>query len=294
MVAVGDDDDRDQHPERPPPVHIFEAIFLGFVQGLTEFLPVSSSAHLRIVGLFLPDAEDPGAAFTAVTQLGTETAVLIYFWKDITRIVGRWFGALRGRVPRNDPDVRLGWLVIIGTIPIGVVGLLLQDSIETTFRSLWIVAIVLIVFGVVLGVLDRVGRKVRRIEHMTFKGGILIGLAQVLALVPGVSRSGATVSMGLALGYTRPAAARFAFLLAIPAVFLSGLYEAATSLGDTGAPFGLADTLIATVVAFVVGFVVIAAFMNYISKRSFMPFVVYRIVLGIVLLVLLSLGVVDA
>lgn len=275
-------------------MHILEAIFLGFVQGLTEFLPVSSSAHLRIVGLFLPDAEDPGAAFTAVTQLGTETAVLIFFWKDITRIIARWSRSLSGRtVPRNDPDARLGWLVILGTIPIGVAGLLLQDTIETTFRSLWIVAVVLIVFGIVLGVLDVVGRKVRRIEHMTFGGGILIGLAQVLALVPGVSRSGATVSMGLALGYTRPAAARFAFLLAVPAVFLSGLYEAATSLGDTGAPFGLVDTLVATVVAFAVGFVVIAAFMNYISKRSFLPFVVYRIALGIVLLVLLSLGVIQ-
>lgn len=275
-------------------MHILEAIFLGFVQGLTEFLPVSSSAHLRIVGLFLPDAKDPGAAFTAVTQLGTETAVLIYFWRDITRIVGRWFRSLSGKtVPRNDPDARLGWLVIIGTIPIGVAGLLLKDSIETTFRSLWIVAIVLVVFGVVLGLADVLGRKVRRIEHMTFGGGVLIGLAQVLALVPGVSRSGATVSMGLALGYTRPAAARFAFLLAVPAVFLSGLYEAATSFGDSGAPFGLADTLIATVVAFVVGFVVIAAFMNYISKRSFLPFVVYRIALGIVLLVLLSLGVIQ-
>ncbi|MGN8048696.1 undecaprenyl-diphosphate phosphatase [Curtobacterium sp. 22159] len=275
-------------------MHILEAIFLGFVQGLTEFLPVSSSAHLRIVGLFLPDAQDPGAAFTAVTQLGTETAVLIYFWRDITRIIGRWFRSLSGRtVPRNDPDARLGWLVIIGTIPIGIAGLVLQDSIETTFRSLWIVAIVLIVFGIVLGVLDIVGRKVRRIEHMTFGGGILIGLAQVLALVPGVSRSGATVSMGLALGYTRPAAARFAFLLAVPAVFLSGLYEAATSLGDTGAPFGVVDTVVATVVAFVVGFVVIAAFMNYISKRSFLPFVVYRIALGIVLIVLLSLGVIQ-
>jgi undecaprenyl-diphosphatase len=275
-------------------MHILEAIFLGFVQGLTEFLPVSSSAHLRIVGLFLPDAKDPGAAFTAVTQLGTETAVLIYFWRDITRIIGRWFRSLSGKtVPRNDPDARLGWLVIIGTIPIGIAGLLLKDSIETTFRSLWIVAIVLVAFGIVLGVVDVLGRKVRRIEHMTFGGGILIGLAQVLALVPGVSRSGATVSMGLALGYTRPAAARFAFLLAVPAVFLSGLYEAATSLGDSGAPFGLADTLIATVVAFLVGFVVIAAFMNYISKRSFMPFVVYRIALGIVLLVLLSLGVIQ-
>lgn len=275
-------------------MHILEAILLGFVQGLTEFLPVSSSAHLRIVGLFLPDARDPGAAFTAVTQLGTETAVLIYFWRDITRIVGRWSRSLSGRsVPRNDPDARLGWLVILGTIPIGVAGLLLKDAIETTFRSLWIVAVVLIVFGIVLGVLDVVGRKVRPIEQMTFGGGILIGLAQVLALVPGVSRSGATVSMGLALGYTRPAAARFAFLLAVPAVFLSGLYEAATSLGHAGAPFGVVDTVVATVVAFGVGFVVIAGFMNYISRRSFLPFVVYRIALGIVLIVLLSVGVIQ-
>jgi len=275
-------------------VHLLEALFLGLVQGITEFLPVSSSAHLRIVGLFLPDAEDPGAAFTAITQLGTETAVLIYFWRDITRIIARWFRSLAGSVPRNDPDARLGWLVIIGTVPIGVVGFLLQDAITTTFRSLWIVAIVLIVFGVVLGVVDRLGRTDRGIERMTFGGGIAIGIAQVLALVPGVSRSGATVSMGLALGYTRAAASRFAFLLAVPAVFASGLFELAASLDDTHAPFTLLETGAATLVAFVVGFVVIAAFMNYISKRSFMPFVVYRILLGIALIILLTTGVVQA
>jgi undecaprenyl-diphosphatase len=275
-------------------MHMLEALFLGLVQGLTEFLPVSSSAHLRIVGIFLPDAKDPGAAFTAVTQLGTETAVLIYFWKDIVRIVGRWFRSLGGGVPRNDPDARLGWLVIIGTIPIGVVGLLLQHQIETTFRSLWIVATVLIVFGLVLGAIDIWSRKERRIEQMTMGNGIAIGIAQVLALVPGVSRSGATVSMGLALGYTREAASRFAFLLAVPAVFLSGLYEAATSLTEPGQAFTLAETGAATLVAFVVGFVVIAAFMNYIRKRSFLPFVVYRVLLGAVLLVLLATGVVAA
>ncbi|KQO64820.1 undecaprenyl-diphosphate phosphatase [Curtobacterium sp. Leaf261] len=279
-------------------MHFLEALFLGLVQGLTEFLPVSSSAHLRIVGLFLPDAKDPGAAFTAITQLGTETAVLIYFWRDITRIVGRWFRSLRpsgaNGVPRNDPDARLGWLVIIGTIPIGIVGFLLQDVITTTFRSLWIVAIVLIVFGIVLGVIDRLGRKELRIDQMTFGSGIAVGLAQVLALVPGVSRSGATVSMGMALGYTREAASRFAFLLAVPAVFISGLFELVTSLDEPNPVFSLAETGAATLVAFVVGFVVIAAFMNYIAKRSFMPFVVYRVLLGILLIVLLSLGVVSA
>ena len=274
---------------------LLEALFLGLVQGLTEFLPVSSSAHLRIVGLFLPDARDPGAAFTAITQLGTETAVLIYFWRDIVRIVSRWARSLSGRsVPRNDPDARLGWLVIIGTIPIGVVGLLLQDVITTTFRSLWIVAIVLIVFGVVLGVADRLGRRTRSLDRMTFGGGIAVGLAQVLALVPGVSRSGATVSMGLALGYTREAASRFAFLLAVPAVYVSGLFELVSSLGDPHAVFSLAETGAATLVAFVVGFVVIAGFMSYISKRSFMPFVVYRVALGAVLLVLLGTGVIEA
>jgi undecaprenyl-diphosphatase len=280
--------------------HLVEALFLGLVQGLTEFLPVSSSAHLRIVGLFLPDAQDPGAAFTAITQLGTETAVLIYFRRDVVRIVARWARSLSGRtVPRNDPDARLGWLVILGTIPMGVVGLLLQDVITTTFRSLWIVAIVLIVFGVVLGVADRLGRRTRDLDRMTFGGGIAVGLAQVLALVPGVSRSGATVSMGLALGYTREAASRFAFLLAVPAVFVSGLFELAQSLrpggpGDQHAVFSLAETGAATLVAFVVGFVVIAGFMSYISKRSFMPFVVYRVALGAVLLALLGTGAVSA
>jgi undecaprenyl-diphosphatase len=280
--------------------HLVEALFLGLVQGLTEFLPVSSSAHLRIVGLFLADAQDPGAAFTAITQLGTETAVLVFFRRDIVRIAARWARSLSGRtVPRNDPDARLGWLVVLGTIPMGVVGLLLQDVITTTFRSLWIVAIVLILFGIVLGVADRLGRRTRGLDRITFGGGIAVGLAQVLALVPGVSRSGATVSMGLALGYTRAAASRFAFLLAVPAVFVSGLYELAQSLhpgstGDQYAVFSLAETGAATLVAFVVGFVVIAGFMSYISKRSFMPFVVYRVTLGGVLLALLGTGAVAA
>jgi undecaprenyl-diphosphatase len=289
-------------------VHLLEALLLGLVQGLTEFLPVSSSAHLRIVGLFLPDARDPGAAFTAITQLGTETAVLIYFWRDIVRIVRAWWRSVTRRSRREHPqerdqnridraDARIGWLVIIGTIPIGVAGLLLQHTIETTFRSLWVVATVLIVFGVVLGVIDRLSARTKPLDRMTFGGGIAIGLAQVLALVPGVSRSGATVSMGLALGYTRTAASRFAFLLAVPAVFLSGLYELATSLDDFGtvrAPFSLGETMGATLVAFIVGFVVIAGFMNYISKRSFMPFVVYRVLLGAVLFALLGTGVVAA
>nr|WP_254281143.1 undecaprenyl-diphosphate phosphatase [Frigoribacterium sp. VKM Ac-2836] len=271
---------------------------LGLVQGLTEFLPVSSSAHLRLVGLFFSDpgaaAEfDPGATFTAITQLGTELAVVIYFWRDITRIVSRWFAGMTGKIPRTDPDVRMGWLVIIGTVPIVLVGYVAQEYIRTVFRSLWIVAIVLIVFGVLLGLADRLGKKTERFEDMRYGHGIAVGVAQVLALFPGVSRSGATTTTALALGYTRPAAARFSFLLAVPAVFGSGLYELVQSFSDPG-PYSLGETLAATVVAFVVGFVVIAFFMNYISRRSFAPFVAYRIVLGVVLLVLLGTGVVAA
>ena len=276
-------------------MHFLEAIFLGFVQGLTEFLPISSSAHLRIVGVFLPGAEDPGAAFTAITQLGTETAVLVFFWREITRIIGHWFRALSGRIPRNDPDARLGWMIIIGTIPIAVLGLLFQNQIETTLRSLWIIAGTLIVFGVILGIADMIGAQRRTIDHLTVGHGIVYGLAQSLALIPGVSRSGGTITAGLLLGYKRADAARYAFLLAVPAVFASGLFELYKTLKHPVAEiFTMPETLVATVVAFGVGLAVIAFFMRWISRHSFLPFVIYRIVLGATLLVLLSLGVIRA
>jgi len=270
----------------------FEAIILGLVQGLTEFLPVSSSAHLRILGEFLPGAEDPGAAFTAITQIGTEAAVVVFFWRDIVRIITQWFRSLSGKAPRNDPDARMGWLIIIGSIPIVVLGLLFQDQIETVFRSLWLVAAMLIVFGVLLGIADRVGAKRRELNDLTVPHGVAFGFAQALALVPGVSRSGGTITMGLFLGYKRADAARYAFLLAIPAVFGSGFYQLFKSWDEQG-PFTLPETLVATVIAFVVALAVIAFFMRWISKRSFLPFVIYRVALGAVLLVLLSLGVLQ-
>ncbi|MFB2556124.1 undecaprenyl-diphosphate phosphatase [Herbiconiux liangxiaofengii] len=269
------------------------AVILGFVQGLTEFLPISSSAHLRILGEFLPGAKDPGAAFTAITQLGTETAVLVFFWRDIVRIVSRWAKSLAGRVPRNDPDARMGWLIIIGSIPIVVIGLFFQDAIETTLRSLWIVATTLIVFGILLGIADYVGAKRRRLKDLTVPHGIIFGFAQALALIPGVSRSGGTITAGLFMGYERRAAARYSFLLAIPAVFGSGLFQVYKSIGEPSV-YGPVETLIATVIAFVVGLVVIAFFMSYISRRSFLPFVIYRIALGGVLIVLLSTGAIAA
>ncbi|MDQ1216153.1 undecaprenyl-diphosphate phosphatase [Microbacterium arborescens] len=276
-------------------MQLLEAIILGIVQGLTEFLPISSSAHLRIVGEFLPSAQDPGATFTAITQIGTELAVLVYFWKKITRIIGRWFRSFSGSVPRDDADVRLGWIVIIGTLPIGVLGFLFQDVIRDTFRNLWLVAIVLIVFGLILGAADALGRRVRTEKDLTYGHGLALGFAQALALIPGVSRSGATTTMGLALGYTRPAAAEVAFLLAVPAVFGSGLYELLQAIREPGASvFSLVDTAVATVVAFGVGLAVIAFLMQYLKRGSFLPFVLYRVGLGALLIVLLSLGVLQA
>jgi len=275
-----------------------EAIILGLVQGLTEFLPISSSAHLLIIGQVM--GKDPGATFTAISQLGTELAVIIYFRKDIARIIGKWFGSFRSRggahsdgISKDDPDVRLGWLIIIGTIPIVIVGYLAQDAIDTTLRSLWITAIVLIVFGIILGLADLLGKRTRPLEAMTYRDGVLIGIAQMLALIPGVSRSGATLTMGRALGYDRPAAARYGFLLAIPAVFGSGLYKLAKSFSEPDGAYGYPETIVATVVAFFVGFAVIAFLLRYISKHSFLPFVIYRVVLGVALIALLSTGVLQ-
>ncbi|GLJ79267.1 undecaprenyl-diphosphate phosphatase [Microbacterium imperiale] len=276
-------------------MQLLEAIILGIIQGLTEFLPISSSAHLRIVGEFLPSAQDPGATFTAITQIGTELAVLVYFWKKITRIIGRWFRSFTGSVPRDDADVRLGWIVIIGTLPIGVLGFLFQDVIRDTFRNLWLVAIVLIVFGLLLGAADALGRRVRTEKDLTYGHGLALGFAQALALIPGVSRSGATTTMGLTLGYTRPAAAEVAFLLAVPAVFGSGFYELLQAIREPGASvFTLTETAVATVVAFGVGLAVIAFLMQYLKRGSFLPFVLYRVGLGVVLIVLLSMGVLQA
>lgn len=275
-------------------MHLLEALFLGIVQGLTEFLPISSSAHLRIVGTFMGSGEDPGAAFTAITQIGTEAAVVVFFWRDIVRIIGQWFRSLTGAVPRNDPDARMGWLIILGSIPIVVLGLLFQDAIETVFRSMWVIAIMLIVFGVLLGIADRVGAKKRALGDITYPHGIAYGAAQALALIPGVSRSGGTITMGLFLGYERAAAARYAFLLAIPAVFGSGFYQLFKSWDEPNQYFSLPETLAATGIAFVVALGVIAFFMSWISKRSFLPFVIYRVLLGGVLLVLLATGTIAA
>ncbi len=268
----------------------FEAIVLGVVQGLTEFLPISSSAHILIVSQLF-GWEDPGAAFTAVSQIGTEMAVILYFRKDIWRIITTWVKSLYAPDLRRHIDARMGWYVIIGTIPIAAMGLLFQDQIETVARNLWLVSFTLIFFGIILGVADRVGKKTQELEDLNVRDGVLFGIGQAFALIPGVSRSGATISMGLFLGYTREAATRYAFLLAIPAVMASGLYET-SKIGEGPSP-EWGPTILATVIAFVIGYLVIAWLIKYISANSYMPFVIYRIVLGILVLILCAAGVLD-
>ena len=274
----------------------FEAAFLGLIQGLTEFLPISSSAHLFVVGKFLPSGTDPGAAFTAVSQLGTETAVLVFFWRDIVRIIKAWWGSLRGRVPRTDPDVRMGWLIILGSLPIALLGVLFQSHIESTLRNLWLVATTLIVFGLILAVADTVASQKRELKDLSVKHGIIYGFAQALALIPGVSRSGGTITAGLFMGYSRSSAARYSFLLAVPAVFGSGFYELFKILvkhEDTPSPFGIGEIILATIIAFGVGYLIIGWFLNFISTKSFRPFVWYRISLGLLLYILLGAGIIT-
>jgi undecaprenyl-diphosphatase len=271
-------------------VDLVQSIVLGIVQGLTEFLPISSSAHQRIVPAFL-GWEDPGAAFTAVCQLGTEAAVLLFFRHELWMVVRKW---LSGPRRYEDPDVRLGWFLIIATIPIGIIGFLLRDQIETGARNLWLVGTVLIVFALVLGVADANGRHERQIDQLSWRDGAYIGLAQSLSLVPGVSRSGATMSAGLLGGLTRPAAARFSFLLAVPAVVASGLFELKDVIsGDKHVNASLGSTAVATVVAFVVGLWAIKWFLQYLARHSVRVFVLYRIALGTLVLVLLAAGAIS-
>jgi undecaprenyl-diphosphatase len=268
-----------------------QAIILGISQGLTEFLPISSTAHTLIVSRLL-GWPDPGAAFTAVTQVGTELAVVIYFRNDIARILKAWFASLTNADWRSNPDAKMGWYVIIGTIPIGIAGLVFKSSIETTARNLWLVAGSLIVMGILLGLADRYAKHIKREVDLNTKNAILFGLGQALALIPGVSRSGATITAGLAMGFKRDVAARYSFLLAIPAVFAS----AALTAGDIASDdfVNWPATIVATVVAFVVGYFVIAGLMKYLQTRTFLPFVIYRIGLGTLLLVLLATGVLSA
>jgi undecaprenyl-diphosphatase len=266
------------------------AIVEGIVQGLTEFLPISSTAHLRIVPAFF-GWPDPGAAFTAVIQLGTMAAVLLYFRHDLWRIARSWLRSLWDPALRGDLDARMGWYIILGTIPIGIFGFIFRDQIETGGRNLYLIGSALIVLGLVLYAADEVGRRTRTLEQINRDDGVTIGLAQALALIPGVSRSGATISAGLFRGFDRPSAARYSFLLSVPAVVLSGLFEL-RKVGGAHQP-DVGAVIIATLVAFVVGYASIAFLLRYLVRHTMLLFVVYRVVLGVVVIALTAGGAID-
>ena len=276
---------------------MLEAIFLGIVQGLTEFLPVSSSAHIRILGEFLPSAQDPGATFTAIMQIGTEIAVLIYFRADIARLISaslKWLIRRGELVGSEKNDARLSALILLGSLPIFFLGYFGQEYIRENFRSLYLIAATLIIFGLLLGVIDHYGKREKNLDALGAKDGVGYGIAQSLALIPGVSRSGATIAMGRALGYKRDAALRYSFLLAIPAVLGSGTFELFNSLSRPLNAFSPGETFVATLTAFVIGYFVISWLMKYVQTKSFMPFVIYRVLLGTLLLIILSTGGITA
>lgn len=286
-------------------MNFFQAIFLGLVQALTEYLPVSSSAHIRIIGDLMLGS-DPGAAFTAIIQIGTELAVILYFRHDIIRILGAWFGSLFGkegkdfksRMGAHNPDTQMGWFIILGTMPILIAGLLFKHAIEGSVRNLWITVTVLALFGVLLWVVDARSKQVKTMKEMTWKDALIFGIGQMLALIPGVSRSGGTITFGRAMGYTREAAVRVSFLMAIPAVFGAGILEAVSAVkdvaaGDAGMFPGWGPTIAAAIVAFVVGYVVIIGFLKFVSTFSYKAFAIYRIGLAIVVALLLITGVLS-
>lgn len=269
----------------------FQAVVYGLVQGLTEFLPVSSTGHLRIVQALF-GWRDPGSAFTAVIQLGTMVAVVLFFWRELLGIVLAWFRGLFDAGGRASLEYRMGWYLILATIPVGVLGLAFQHQIETSARNLWAISVALIVLALVLLAAEKSDRRTRGEDDLNRTDAIVVGTAQALALIPGVSRSGATITAGLFRGLDRPTAARFSFLLSVPAVVLSGLFEA-RKIGSPGAP-GIGLTVVATVISFVVGLASIAWLLRYISRHSTVVFIVYRIALGVFLIVLLTTGVLSA
>ena len=268
-----------------------EAIVLGITQGLTEFLPVSSTAHLRIVPA-VAGWDDPGALFTAVIQLGTMLAVVIFFWRDLVRIVRTWLSSLRHPELRSTLDARMGWYVIVATIPIGIFGLAFRNQIEDGARNLYLIGITLIALGLLLLLAERVGRRVRDMENVGLRDAVWIGFAQALALVPGVSRSGATITAALFLDMKREAAARFSFLLSIPAVVLSGLFGLVELARDNGVT-SFSSLAIATVIAFFVGYVSIAFLLRYLAHHSTLVFVVYRVVVGSLVIALAAAGTIS-
>lgn len=271
-----------------------QTIVLSIVQGLTEFLPVSSSGHLNIVSRLCWGA-DAGASFTAVIQLGTELAVLVFFAKDIVRIIKAWFIGLFHKDRRDNLDYKMGWCVIVGTIPIGLIGFLAKDAIRDNLRSLWVTASVLVVFSFVFMAAEKWGSRKRDFDQLTMKDSIIMGCAQCLALIPGVSRSGGTISAGLFIGLKRSVATRYSFLLAIPAVLASGIFSLPDAFNPTHGQAATSSQLgVGVVIAFILGYISIAWLLKFVEKHSLNWFAGYRVIVGVIVLILLGTGVLTA
>jgi len=271
---------------------LFEALVLGLIQGLTEFLPISSSAHVQIAQelMGISSLSKPQlTAFIATIQIGTEVAVVLYFAKTIAEVLKSWFRNALKPFRSQPSESKLGWFVILGSIPVVVLGLAFQEQVESDVRQLWVIGIMLIVFGIGLGLADHFGRKEKEVKDLDLKSGLVFGFGQALALIPGVSRSGGTITVGRLMGFTREAAARYSFLLAIPAVLASGVYQFLKSYQDLPTDL-LLGTAFATVVSGVTGYLVIAWLLKYLVRGSFMPFVIWRVTVGSLLLIGLSLG----
>jgi len=280
-------------------MNLVQGVILGLIQGLTEFLPISSSAHLRVVPALL-GWPDPGAAFSAVIQLGTLLAVLLYFFRDLWQIALAWFQGLWRREPFADPRSRLAWILIVGTLPIGIAGLVFKQAIETTLRSLWVVALALVLLALLLWLAEAIGKRTRAMEQISFLDGVLIGTAQALALIPGSSRSGVTITAGLFVGLSRRDAARFSFLVSVPAVAASGFYELLELIkepqfsGQLAQGGGLVVVLVSSLVAFASGLAAIAGLLRYLQSHSTAIFIGYRLALGGLIAALLLGGVLTA
>lgn len=274
-------------------MNALEAIVLGIVQGLTEFLPISSTAHVRIVPAMVDGWEDPGAAFTAVIQLGTMAAVVIYFRKDLWAIGTAWLKSLFNAELRSSHDAKMGWYILLGTLPVGILGFIFKDQIETAARSLWVIGIVMIVFSLIMAAADRTAKRTRAVEELDRGDAAFIGLWQAFALIPGVSRSGSTITAGLFRGLNEVAAARYSFLLSVPAVVASGLFEA-RKIGEAGGAHPSASmTALATLFAFISGYAAIAFLLRWLTTHNLKPFVIYRVVVGAAVLVLTGTGAIS-
>lgn len=274
---------------------IFEAIILGLVEGVTEFLPISSTGHLTIVEkLFGMSINDPDVtAFTAIVQVGAVLATLLYFRRDLWRIGSAWFRGLARPYERNNPDYRFGWAILLGSLPIGIVGLIFKEQVEFTLRSLWFVAGALILWSGVMWFADRKARQNRHEQDVTWKDTVIIGITQCLALIPGVSRSGATMSAGLLRGLDRVAVTKLSFFLSIPALTAAGILQTVTEFDNVSNGIGWTPTLVAMAVSFVVAYGVVAWLLKFIAGHTYNVFIVYRVVLGVGLLVLLSTGTIS-